>query len=283
MSKAGRTVFHGWLTRLSIAAAVLGLAAAAWQTHRFSKLENAARSLAEETESIRGRAEKAETENARLRALAGMPSAAQAPPASPPPGVRRTTPAPADPEPARLAIQLRENLREANSTIAELETRIGTLEEKLRKTTAENQRLSAEEQELRERVDSTVRLAGAVRTELRSRDQRLLELELANKNLRDSTASASERATRAAQVIREVEEIGRRRETYLADILRRFRELTDQYRAVASRLDNPRENSAPAPGELSRIQTAVSMAEEDLKQITSLNAQAARAQAKLNK
>lgn len=282
MAEAGQSVFHGWLTRLSIVAAVLGLAAAAWQTHRFSRLENAARSLAGETESIRGRAEKAEIENAQLRALAGMSSTAQAP-LAPPPSVRQATPAPADLEPARLAIQLRDNLREANSTIAELETRIGTLEEKLQKTTTENQRLSAEEQELRERVDSTVRLAGAVQTELRSRDQRLLQLELANRNLRDSSASASERATRAAQTIREVEEISRRRETYLANILRRFRELTDQYRAVALRLDNPRENSAPAPGELSRIQTAVSMAEEDFKQITSLNAQAARAQAKLNK
>jgi regulator of replication initiation timing len=211
-----------------------------------------------------------------------MPSTAQGP-LAPPPSVRRTTPAPADPEPARLAIQLRDNPREANSTIAELETRIGTLEQKLQQTATENQRLSAEEQEPRERVDSPVRLAGAVQTELKSRDQRLLQLEMANRNLRDSSASASERATRAAQTIREVEEISRRRETYLANILRRFRELTDQYRAVALRLDNPRENSGPAPGELSRIQTAVSMAEEDFKQITSLNAQAARAQAKLDK
>jgi uncharacterized protein YoxC len=282
MSEARRSVFRGRLTTLAYAAAILGLAVAAWQTHRFSRLQDAARSLAGEAESIRGRAEKAEIENARLRALAGMPSAAQAPLASPP-GVRRITPAPADLEPARLAIQLRDNLREANSTIAELEMRIGTLEEKLRTTATENQRLSAEEQELRERVDSTVRLVGAVQTELKSRDQRLLQLELANRNLRESSASASERAARAAQAVGEVEEIGRRRETYLANILRRFRELTDQYRAVASRLDNPRENSAPAPGELSRIQTAVSMAEEDLKQITSLNAQAARAQAKLPK
>jgi len=280
MSESGRAVFHGWLTRLSIAVAVLGLAAAAWQTQRLSRLQNAARSLAGETESIRGRAEKAEMENARLRALAGMPSTAQPPPA-PPPSVRHTTPAPADLGPARLAIQLRDNLREANSTIAELETRIGTLEEKLQKTITENQRLSTEEQELRERVDSTVRLVGALRTELGSRDQLLLQLELANRNLRDASASVSERAARAAQAVREVEEIGRRRETYLANILRRFRELTDQYRAVALRLDNPRENSAP--GELSRIQTAISMAEEDFKQITSLSAQAARAQAKLNK
>src|SRR5512140_466237 len=131
---------EGWLTRVSVAAAVLGLAAAAWQTHRFSRLQNAARSLAGETESIRGRAERAEIENARLRASAGLPSAAPAP-LAPPPGVRRAAPTPANLESSSLAIQLRENLREANSTIAELEMRIGTLEEKLRKTAAENQRL----------------------------------------------------------------------------------------------------------------------------------------------
>ena len=265
---------EGWLTRVSVVAAVLGLAAAAWQTHRFSRLQNAARSLAQETESIRGRAERAEIENARLRASAGLPSPAPAP-LVPPPGVRHAAPVPANLESSSLAIQLRENLREAYSTIAELEMRIGTLEEKLRKTAAENQRLSTEEQELRERVDSTVRLAGALQTELRSSDPRLLRLELANKNFRDAGAAASERAARAAQAVREVEEIARRRETLLADILRRFRELTDQYRAIALRLDNS--------GDLSRIQTAVSTAEEDFKQITSLNAQAARAQSKLPK
>ena len=105
---------EGWLTRVSVVAAVLALAAAAWQTHRFSRLENAARSLAGETESVRGRAERAETENARLRAAGRMPSPAPAA-GRRRPGVRHAAPAPADLESSELAIQLRESLREANS------------------------------------------------------------------------------------------------------------------------------------------------------------------------
>jgi DNA repair exonuclease SbcCD ATPase subunit len=270
-----------WLAAVFVVAAAALLAALAWQTHRLAKLQSAGTGLAAETQSLRERAEKAERENTALRALAGVPPAAPAHEAVAP-AHRPEKPA-ADPGQAGVALELRESLKDAHSTIAELEMRIASLEEKLKKTAEENQRLSGEEKELRERVDTTVRLVDAVQTELKSRNDRLLQLELANRSLRESSASASQRATQAAQALREVEEINRRRETYLSNILRRFRELTDLYRALATRLDDARDGAAPAPGELSRIQTTVSMAEEDLKQIASLGAQAARAQAKLGK
>ena len=259
--------------------AVVALAAAAWQTLRYTRLQQAAAALAGQVEAVRERAEKAEKENAALRSLAGVPAAGT--PATEVPERHRASPAPVDLEQARLTSQLRDSLKEAGATISELEFRIGTLEEKLKKSGDENLRLSGSEKELRERVDSTVRLVDAVQTELKSRNERLLQLELTNKTLRDSNATASERAASAAAAIREVEEINRRRETYLANLLRRIRELTDQYRSIAVRMDNPSETPAAVPGELSRIQTTVTMAEEDLKQISSLSAQAARAQAKL--
>lgn len=272
---------HRWLAAVFGAAAAVLLAALVWQTHRLAGLQAAAARLAAENQSLRERAEKAERENAALRTLAGIPPAPAAHQTVIPD--RRPAPSAADPAQARLVLELRENLKNAGAAISELETQIGSLEEKLKKAVDENQRLSAEEKELRERVDTTVRLVDAVQAELKSRNERLLQLELANRKLRETSDAASQRATQAAQALREIEEINRRRETYLANILRRFRELTDQYRALAVRLDNAREGAAPAPGELSRIQTAVSMAEEDLKQIASLGAQAARAQAKLGK
>jgi chromosome segregation ATPase len=164
-----------------------------------------------------------------------------------------------------------------------LEVRIGSLEEKLKKAMDENQRLSGEERDLRERVDTTIRLVDAVQAELKSRNERLAQLELQNRSLRDAAATAADRATKAAQAIREVEEINRRRETYLTSVLRRFRDLTDQYRAIAMRIDSEREGRTALPGELSRIQSTVAMTEEDLKQIASLSAQAIRAQARIGK
>lgn len=273
---------RSWLTTILAGAAVLALVAAAWQTHRWSKLQRAAAGVMAEIESIRARAEKAEADNASLRLLAGMPPAA-APQAPLAPAARHAAPAPADFEQARLAIQLRENLRAANATIAELEMRAGLLDEKLGRAAEENQRLSAEGQELRDRVDATVRVVDAMRTEMKSRNERLLQLELANKKLREQISAASERVTRTQQAIRDMEEINRRRENLLTSIARRFRDLTEQYRAIAVRLDSQGERAAAVPGELSRIQNVVALAEEDLKQIANLNAQAARAQAALAK
>jgi chromosome segregation ATPase len=82
-------------------------------------------------------------------------------------------------------------------------------------------------------------------------------------------------------MLRELEEINRRRETYFTSILRRYKEVTEQYRALATRLESARDNVAPPGPELSRIQAAVASAEEDLRQLATLNAQAARIQQKL--
>jgi hypothetical protein len=70
---------------------------------------------------------------------------------------------------------------------------------------------------------------------------------------------------------------------YLNNILRRYREITEQYRAMSGVLDSRRDREA-APvrsTEIGRIQNAIALAEEDLKQIDALNAQAARIEKKL--
>jgi chromosome segregation ATPase len=281
MSEARRGAGGRWVMVASLSAAALLLAALIWQQQRFARLQQAGAGQAGELRSIRQRAEKAEREAEALRALTGMPRPAEEPAEEA--HARRVTPTTEDLERARLAIQLRESLKEANATISELETRIGSLEERLKKATDENQRLSGEERDLRDRVDTTIRLVDAVQAELKSRNERLAQLELQNRSLRDAAATAADRATKAAQAIREVEEINRRRETYLTSVLRRFRDLTDQYRAIAMRIDSEREGRTALPGELSRIQSTVAMAEEDLKQIASLSAQASRAQARIGR
>ena len=70
---------------------------------------------------------------------------------------------------------------------------------------------------------------------------------------------------------------------YLNNILRRYREITEQYRAMSGVLDSRRDREAAPVGstEIARIQNAIALAEEDLKQIDALNAQAARLEKKL--
>ena len=70
---------------------------------------------------------------------------------------------------------------------------------------------------------------------------------------------------------------------YLNNILRRYREITEQYHAMAGVLDSRRDREAAPVNntEISRIQNAISLADEDLKQINALNAQASRLEKKL--
>lgn len=229
---------------------------------------------------------KLERENAELKARASRPDTF--PPAKPeasahPPGVEKRAAArhpavsPASVEQAGLLVELEGKLGAANATVAELESRLGSIEANLQKLSAENERLTASEAELRDRLASTTRLVEALQAELKSRNERLAQLELANRSLRDTSASVSHKLDRLTGASREMEEINRRREAHLNNLLRRYRELTDQYRAASLRLMDQAEGGARMPpGELSRIESAVAMAEDELKQLTALNAQAAR-------
>jgi septation ring formation regulator EzrA len=116
---------------------------------------------------------------------------------------------------------------------------------------------------------------------LKGRNDRLVQLETTNNLLHQENRALSEKSALAVRMLRDLEEINRRRETYLTSILRRYKEVTEQYRALATRLDSARDNFTPAGPELSRIQSAVAAAEEDLRQLANLNAQAARIQQKM--
>ncbi len=62
----------------------------------------------------------------------------------------------------------------------------------------------------------------------------------------------------------------------MSSILRRYKDITDQYRALSIALDGRRDRqSAPlGEAELARIQNSIAMTEEDLRQINALSAQA---------
>jgi hypothetical protein len=58
-------------------------------------------------------------------------------------------------------------------------------------------------------------------------------------------------------------------------MLRRYKDVTEQYRALSARLDNPPDTS--------RIQDSIALAEEDMRQLAGLNAQASRLQQRIGK
>ena len=236
------------------------------QAGRLSQLEAQNRRLAAHSRDLARQIEDLQRDLVSTQAREPVPPAARQPAA----------PVRAAAEEQHVA-PLRESLARANASIAELQVRVEALQADMEKGAEESKRLAAAESEVKERLASANRVLEAVQAELKTKADLLAQMEATADRLHQENRAASERVTRMIQVTRELEEISRRRETYLTSILRRFRDLTDQYRALAT----PGEGVAPSGAELARIQNAITGAEEDLRQLSSLNAQAARLQRRI--
>jgi len=173
---------------------------------------------------------------------------------------------------------LRDSLAEANATVARLEARIGELESQLEKVSAESKQSAAAAEGLNQNLAEATRTVESLQKETKNQSRRLAELETANTRLREETAKNAGSTSQLLQLSSELQDLNRRRDTYVSNILRRYKDIADQYRALSVALDGRRDRqSAPlGEAELSRIQSAIAMTEEDLRQINALNAQASR-------
>jgi len=185
---------------------------------------------------------------------------------------------------ALAAQQLRESLKESQAAASRLEARIQELETQIDRTTLENRSLSETGADLREQLATTNRVLEAVQNDLKAKNDRLAQSETANLRLREQSNAQSRKTSALAQLSAELQDIHNRREVYLNNVARRYRELADQSRALSGTLENrsDREGASLNPAELSRIQSLITLAEEDLRQLNALNAQALRIQRKLS-
>jgi uncharacterized protein YhaN len=173
---------------------------------------------------------------------------------------------------------LRESLTQANAAVARLEARIAELESQLEKVTAESKQSAAAEEGLNQNLAEATRTVESLQKDMKNQSRRLADLESSNQRLREETAQSTGSATQLLKLSSDLQDVNRRREIYVSNILRRYKDMTDQYRALSAALDGRRERQAGAPlgeAELSRIQNTIAMTEEDLRQINALNAQAA--------
>lgn len=236
--------------------------------------------LAAENRQLRSKSEQLARENEKLhqqlmgRAAETEPSAQSAGKARLPAGTL---------EAVRTLGQLRESLATANATADQLRSRILDLQALVEKTQAQNHELAARQDDLREQLSGANRLIDALQAELKSKNSRLKPLQTSYTALLDENEQNKEKISRISAWATELEDISRRREACLNNILRRYRELTEQYRSLAARMESPGETPAPSGAEVSRIQNTISMAEEDLRQLTDLNTQAERLQKRIKK
>ncbi len=175
------------------------------------------------------------------------------------------------------AQRLQESLAQSTADVARLEERISDLQSRADASAAENRRLTAVAEADKKGLAAANQAMETIRAEQKTTSERLAQLEIASAKWKQDSASAKQSAAQNDKTISDLEDVLRRREMYLANILRRYRDLTEQYRAVSVG------STAAASPETSRIQNAIALTEEDLRQIRALDVQAQRLEKKLSK
>ncbi|MDZ4802096.1 MAG: hypothetical protein SGI92_28400, partial [Bryobacteraceae bacterium] len=199
-----------------------------------SKLQAENRELRSQVEQLRSQATTSTT----------TPSLPDSPPA---PAVRGRAPRAGGAKPSAVAAdetatvqQLRDTLMSAQGTIDELQARATELQTQLDKARQDEKRLAAAEASWKEELASANQQAEGARAELARRNEQLVRAEAANKKFREDTSTGSGKAAQLAQLTKELQELYRRREGFMATILGRYRDITEQYRALANLFDNRR-------------------------------------------
>lgn len=180
------------------------------------------------------------------------------------------------------AQQLRESVTRSRAEVSQLQTKVADLESSIESASDDNQRLSRELEEGRRNLADTTQTLDTLRAQVKANAGQVTELETTNTKLRQQAAAGNQSVVQTQQTVSDLESVFRRRETYLNNILRRYKEITEQYRAMSA-VNNGRDRQPGAINgpEISRILNTIALAEEDLKQIYALNAQAQSLQKKL--
>ena len=231
-------------------------------------------------------------ENRVLRRRAGILALQAAPVVSSPPTeapADRARSAPPPPKPGenpedQIAIQrLKLSLSDANASIARLQSRRDEAEARIQDLALDNKRLAASEADLTQSLATANQTVNVLQNELKSRSDHATQIEIAYQKLRDQSGADAQKLAQLQQLAAEMREIQQRRETYLNNVLRRYKQITEQYRSLAGVLQDQR-TGTPAAGstDLARIQDTISLAEEDLRQLSNLDAQALRIQKKMS-
>jgi DNA repair exonuclease SbcCD ATPase subunit len=246
-----------------------------------------ARVLSGQAAQLSERAKENDALRSQIRQLTIAPPA----PAGPEPGPAPSSASPRTPRSAPEALaaaeqrvrQLQESLAQSNSEVAHLQAQTSQLESRADAATAESHRLSSERETANKDLAAAGQAMETLRAELKTTTARLAQLETDSAKWKQNGEAAKQSLTQLDQTVSDLEDVFRRREMYLGNILQRYREITEQYRALSGVGDSRRDRqSAPVSSpEISHIQNAIALTEEDLRQIHTLDAQVQRLEKKL--
>ena len=267
-----------WITILLVCVVLACGAILLWQTSVILTQKMQLTKTARENEDLRRRIDQA------VRSQPGPPLSPSAVPAPRTRQPNATMIGPSSSVAEEQAQRLRESLAQSTAETARLEARISDLQSQIETATVENRRLSAAGDELKRNLADANQTIDNIRAELKTAADRITQLENASVRVDQDAVAGKQSAAQMKQNVSDLEGIFRRREMYLNNILRRYKEVTEQYRALSGVLDSRRDrDAAPVNGtEISRIQNTIALAEEDFKQINALNVQASRLEKKLS-
>lgn len=180
--------------------------------------------------------------------------------------------------------RLNHDLGEKRANIAQLQSQLATSNDERTKAVASaDERFRQQQQDWQSRLDALQQKLDAMEADSQASRQRAAALEADNARLRSDSNEGSARAAETARVVASLQDLDRRREVYLTSLVRRYRDITSQFRAMSGMLDSSRDQSSSAlsGAELTRIQNAITSADDDLRQLTDLNGQIDQLEKKL--
>jgi hypothetical protein len=179
---------------------------------------------------------------------------------------------------ARTIEELHQRVQELTRDLTAAREDVAKAESKSAADAAEAKKLQAQIDEIRESAQALKRSMEAVEAELKVKSERLTKAEADEKRASDRAVRAEAAAAKSAALTKDTEDMLRRREVLVTGLMRRYRDVTDLYRNFTL---NAQTRETPGAGlqagDLSRIQSAIQQAEEDLRQLNSLNARLAQA------
>ena len=249
-----------------------------WQT---VSLRSTVRRLEQENRTLANQLQKLKSQPAPAPRVVTAPA-----PVSPP---ERPEPSPAD---LRALAQKNEAISKLQDDLAAARAQIGDLQNSVLTLKGQNssldqqarEKLAAAAANCNQRLADAAHSLDAIQGDLTTEKSKAAELVEANRALR-AQAAAPKPVRPTSDLAAQLRDITLRRESYLRGVLRRSRHISAQYRSFSGAMAG-RQDQQITPwnsAEVSRIESAISSAEDDLRQLDALNAQASLLEKKLAK
>jgi chromosome segregation ATPase len=182
--------------------------------------------------------------------------------------------------------QLTAELNAAQSSNTDLQKKLATSQDENEKAlAAASKNYDTRAAELQARLDKLQKELSDAQSDLESSRQRVAALQKANDQLSSANNAGTARLAEREHILNSLQDLDRRRETYLTSIADRYRNLTSQFRTMSGMMNSNRgqDSNAFSGPALDLIQNAISLTDTDLQHLSELSAKAYRLEKQLAK